>query len=783
MADPYRWLEGRNCPETEEWLADQGKRFKDYFQRLGSLDPLRSRVREFLDVDATDQIGKVQGRYFYRKRRVGEQQASIYVMDSHARAEHVLVDPRILGIYASVGIYRISKDGNMVAYELKQGGEHSKAIHVVETNSRRTLTDHLPTGLSRGFAFRHAADGFYYCHDFLGNDPMNPLSNHQVRFHRFGTDIADDEVLLSFPRSYASKLVFNAGDKMLSAVLYQKRGDQYLVDLHVGHQDCHGSWNRIAQNVPAPFNPFINRDKLLVVSYDRAPKGQIVELDPIDCHQIRVVVPEWKVPITRLTVIHDRIYINYLVGAEAAVRIWSFDGEYLGEIPLEKGCTWDILPTYSSEAEELFLSRESFTKPPTLYSFSVDTRERAVWSQNSVAALNFPIAYQKSMYTAEDGTSIAILLVSSSTLSLKDRPVVMTAYGGFGVTLTPQFSAFISIMLERGFVFALPEIRGGGEHGTDWHEAARRRSRQVAIDDFIAAAKWICEEGITKPAKLAIFGGSNSGLLVGAAITQRPDLFGAGLCVAPLLDMVRYHRFDRAHVWAQEYGTSDDPDDFEALYNYSPYHHVEEGRNYPSLLFVTGDKDTRCNPAHARKMTAQLQNRVAQISPILLDYNPQRGHSPTMPLAVRIDALVHRIAFLCGELGVATHEEHCPVRLISSASGCLLKTEWYLQRHREKPLQSVLEGIPTAEHNTKRYSVQLVCRAIDVACVLYFKEVKCLQRSVALTMLLRRYGLAAELVIGGQIVPPKFHAWVEMDGLVVNDKSYVSELYRELQRC
>jgi len=232
------------------------------------------------------------------------------------------------------------------------------------------------------------------------------------------------------------------------------------------------------------------------------------------------------------------------------------------------------------------------------------------------------------------------------------RPVVMTAYGGFGVTLTPQFSVFVTVLMECGFFLAIPEIRGGADRGRLWYEAARARNRQIAFDDFIAAADWLCSEGITDSSKLAIFGGSNSGILVGAALTQRPDLFRAALCVAPLLDMVRYHLFDRARIWANEYGTAEDQDDFRALFAYSPYHHIDDNVNYPAVLFVCGDQDTRCNPAHARKMTARLEGRPAQQYPILIDHSPERGHAPTMPLSVRAEALTNRIAFICHELAV-----------------------------------------------------------------------------------------------------------------------------------
>jgi prolyl oligopeptidase len=259
----------------------------------------------------------------------------------------------------------------------------------------------------------------------------------------------------------------------------------------------------------------------------------------------------------------------------------------------------------------------------------------------------------KTDYRSKDGVMVPITIASPGQMRPKlERPLIMTSYGGFGVSMTPQFSVLVAIMIELGASFALPHIRGGGEFGKAWHDAARRQNRQTAFDDFISAGEWLCSSQITTPERLAIFGGSNSGLLVGAAITQRPDLFRAALCIAPLLDMVRYERFDQAAKWTQEFGTVDDPEDFAVLHAYSPYHHVAENISYPSVLFVSGDQDDRCNPAHVRKMAARLQERCVQRSAVIVDYSKERGHSPVLPLSVRIEALARRIAFLCRELNM-----------------------------------------------------------------------------------------------------------------------------------
>ena len=233
------------------------------------------------------------------------------------------------------------------------------------------------------------------------------------------------------------------------------------------------------------------------------------------------------------------------------------------------------------------------------------------------------------------------------------HPAIMTSYGGFGISSTPQFSVFVAFLLERGCLFALPNIRGGSEFGSSWHEVARRRNRQVAFDDFLSAAEWLITNKRTNPEKLAIFGGSNSGLLVGAALTQRPDLFRAVICIAPLLDMLRFHLFEARLSWREEFGTVVDADDFAALWRYSPYHRVQAGVPYPAVMLVSGHIDGNCHPMHARKMTARLQSACSNRSPILLDYSEARGHAPVLPLSKRISSLTDRLAFLCDRLQLA----------------------------------------------------------------------------------------------------------------------------------
>ena len=647
--DPYRWLEDRSSPETESWIADQRTCFEEYFLRLGPLQRLQKRVSDLLDIETVEQVGRVHDRYFYCKRLAGDEQASIFVRTSESDSERLLVSSTGQGPYASIRIHRVSATGGFLAYELKQGGEHRKAIHIVDVASGIALEDHLNSGLARGLVLRDKDDGFYYCHECLDDEEKD----HIILFHRLGTPNTEDVALLTMPRTRASKVLLIYEGDMLGAIHCHQQVDRPVVDFYVSRQDHDDDWMLVCQNEPAPFSPFFYHGGLFVFRFEQTPNGEIAELDAATGQFIRTVVPEWDVCSRQCSIVSGLLYISYRIGSDTVVRIWSFDGRFMGTLPLEAGNTWGLVPGFSNDVDELILHQESFTKPPTLLRFNPRTGERAVWHQRAMPPLASSYITRQVTYQSGDGTEIGMSLVGPEEDELlRDRPVIMTGYGGFGITMTPQFSTFIAILLELGFLFALPQIRGGGERGAAWHEAARGRRRQVAFDDFIASAEWLCDNSFTKPGKLGIFGGSNSGLLVGAAITQRPDLFRAAVCIAPLLDMVRYHLFDRARTWASEYGTAEDPDDFRAILAYSPYHHIRDDTNYPAVLFVCGDRDTRCNPAHARKMTALLRGRLAQKHPILVDHSLERGHSPTMPLSVRVAALTHRIAFLCNELGV-----------------------------------------------------------------------------------------------------------------------------------
>lgn len=645
VLDPYRWLEDRGTVHTETWIQSQGTQLDSYFSNVRGLDALRARVSDFLNVDIIDQAMQVGNLCFCRRRAKNQQQARIWVKDEATAGEKVLVDPNPRGQFVSARIHTISKDGSLLAYELRHGGEDKAAIHIVDVTSGRTLPEHLATGYCRGLAFSSDNTAFYYCHEEAA------IGDHAIKLRRFGATERDCAILRR-PRTLRSKLVLMSDEFHLGGAYVHEHGSDLTVDFYLARLGHDAQWECVFTNRPLPCSPFLTRGRILMLSEEGAPNGSIVEISRSGVPGC-VIVPEAESPIQQLAVVHDRIYVSYLIRGETVVRAHSLSGECLGRINLPDHGSLRFLPSHGICSNSFFYSYESFTEPPSIRKYCPETGESVVWSKKPASSLGAPYRVQRCAYLSTDGTEIPItLLTAKDGEPAAERPAILTSYGGFGVSMTPQFSVLVSILVELGVVFAVPSIRGGSERGKAWHEAARRRHRQVAIDDFISAAEWLCTERITSPDKLAIFGGSNSGLLVGVALTQRPDLFRAALCIAPLLDMVRYEQFGRARKWETEYGTAADAGDFHALYAYSPYHHIDAERNYPSVLFVTGDKDDRCDPAHVRKMAARLQDRGAQRNPILVDYSPQRGHCPVLPLSVRIEALTRRLGFLCHELNI-----------------------------------------------------------------------------------------------------------------------------------
>jgi prolyl oligopeptidase len=649
VTDPYRWLEDQDSPRTRAWIEEQTRYARFYLDNIPGRERIRERIREFFAIETYDSLQKAGGRYFFRKRLPDEEQPCIYMREGADGEDHLLIDPaeRGTGSFTAVKPHRVSPDGRLLLYEVKEGGERTGTFELLEIETRKRLPDFLPRGYLRGFAF--AADGksFYYAHEAV--DAKRPSYRAAYR-HVLGTPSTGDQEIFYAGEDEKLRLALLSDKKRLGLFVYRFL-DKTLTDIYLQPFDGSIPPQLIFSRIDYMLGLRLMDDKILAITDHNAPNRRIVEIRLRENgeHEWIDIVPENDTPIRNWLVVGDSFFVSYIKDMRHRVFIFDFSGKKTGEMPIRNDETLRIIGG-SPDSDELLVETESFTEPIGTFRYSAKSNERTLWAKRSIPLDYSDFSYAQIRFPSKDGTRVPMYLVGRrNVLKRSGNPTIMTSYGGYGLSMTPQFSIFVAFLMERGCLFALPNIRGGSEFGVEWHNAAKRRNRQTAYDDFLCGAEWLIKTGRTAPGKLGIFGGSNSGLLVGAALTQRPDLFGAVVCMVPMLDMLRYHLFDNAHVWKEEFGTVEDPDDFAVLAKYSPYHQVRDGVAYPATMIVSGDADRNCNPLHARKMTARLQGANISEHPIFLDYSKFRGHSPVLPLSERIEALTDRMAFLCDQ--------------------------------------------------------------------------------------------------------------------------------------
>jgi len=410
----------------------------------------------------------------------------------------------------------------------------------------------------------------------------------------------------------------------------------------------------VVKDIDARFYGWIVDDKLFLQTNWNAPNNKIllVDLNNPDQQNWTEIVPESDAVIEGFSLAGGKLFVNYLENVVSSVKVFNVDGTHIRDIAFPSlGSVSSVGGRWASN--EAFFVYNSFHVPTTIYRYDVETGDQQIWDQLKVPVNTDIVAVEQVWYESKDGTKVPMFVVHPKDIELDGSiPTLMTAYGGFNASMTPFFSAFAVMWVEKGGAFAIPNLRGGGEFGEKWHKAGMLENKQNVFDDFIAAAEWLIAKGYTSPSKLAIMGGSNGGLLVGAALTQRPDLYKAVVCTYPLLDMIRYHNFLVARFWVSEYGSSEDAEQFKYLLDYSPYHNVKEGTEYPSVLFITGDADTRVAPLHARKMTALLQAKTGSDNPVLLLYDTKAGHSGGMPVSKQIEDATDELQFILWQLEI-----------------------------------------------------------------------------------------------------------------------------------
>ena len=653
ITDPYRWLEDQDSPRTRHWLDSQNVYARSYLDSIPGRDRIRNRIRELVDVETYDSIQKAGGRYFFGKRLPGQEQPCIYFRDGTDGADQLLIDPaeRGKGPYTAVKPLRVSPDGRLLLYEVKEGGERTGTFEILDIEKRAVLPEVLLRGYLRGFAFSPDSRSFYHVHEpLMANRPHYRAAYHHV----LGTNFDDDKEIFFAGEDPQLRLQIVPGTAQLGFLILHF-GQRIQTDFLLWPMDGAADPELIISRAEYKFGPLLLQDGRILAITDRdAANFRIAEVRPRRDQEPGFVdvVAESDATIQNWAVAGEKVFVSYVRKLKTEVDIFDLAGKRLGQLPLDTSNTVRLVGGWG-ETNELLFEQESFVQPIQVQRYSPQTSEVHLFANRLVPFNSKEFGHAQVWLTAKDGTDIPMYLAGrKDLLSSGSHPTVMTSYGGYGVAMTPQFSLFVAFLMERGSLFALPNIRGGSEFGAEWHEAAKGQDRQVAFDDFFSAAEWLIESGRTKTGKLAIFGGSNSGLLVGAAMTQRPELFRAVLCLVPMLDMLRYQMFDNAHMWKDEFGTADNSDDFRALLAYSPYHNVHDRTAYAATMLVSGDRDQNCNPLHARKMTARLQAANVSASPIFLDYSPHRGHSPVLPLSERVNALTDRVAFFCEQLGL-----------------------------------------------------------------------------------------------------------------------------------
>jgi prolyl oligopeptidase len=639
ISDPYRWLEDQNSPETRAWIEKQNAYTRSVLDRIPEREAIRKRLNELMRFDDTRTPVVAGGRYFFLRRAADADQATLYVREGGK--DRVLVAPKDSN--TAIELEDVTPDGKVVAYGERHGGQDEVAITLLDVDSGKELPDKLPRG-RYSVALRPDHKGFFYDHH---------TDLDRIFYHPMGGDQVKDRQI--FGDGYGAEYAMDAsvsedGRYLVIHVVHGSAADQ--TEIHVQNLEEGGPIQPVVKGIPARFFGGAEGDTLFVQTNWKAPNGRMLAIDlrrPAQ-EQWREIVPEGPDAIEHFSLAAGRVFVGYVHDVSTLIRVFDPDGKPLGEVPLPSiGSAGGMSGRWSGK--EAFFRFESFHTPPSVWRYDPAAGTITPWARPEVPLDASRLEVKQVWYASKDGTRIPMFLMYRKGLALDGRnPVYLTGYGGFTISMTPSYSAPAALWAERGGVLAVPSLRGGGEFGEKWHLAGMRANKQNVFDDFIAAAEWLIRNRFTSPAELAIGGGSNGGLLVGAAMTQRPDLFRAVACTYPLLDMLRYDRFLVAKWWVPEYGSASDPEQFKWLYAYSPYQHVKAGVKYPAVLFVTGDSDTRVAPLHARKMTALVQASTASGLPVLLRYDTHAGHSRGQALGAQIDERADILSFLWWQL-------------------------------------------------------------------------------------------------------------------------------------
>ncbi|WP_437754909.1 prolyl oligopeptidase family serine peptidase [Sorangium sp. So ce1389] len=654
ITDPYRWLEDGDAPEVKEWMRAQDAFTRAELSRLPEREAIASRLKQLFYIDAVSAPRHRRGRYFVSRRHATKEKSIVYWKEGKGGEERVLLDPNSWSDDGSVSLggWEVSWDGKNVAYKVQKNNSDEATLHVMDVASGKRSDVDVIEGAKYAYAsWTPSGDGFYYV--WLPTDPSIPVADRpgyaEVRFHRLGQDPRQDRVVrgkTGDPSTFLNASVSKDGRFLVLTVAHGWTStDVYFRDLR--RPGAQAADRPLAVGRDAHYNVEVYKDRFYVHTDEGAPHYRVFEVDPDRPERAawKEIVPERPdATLDSVSVVGGHLALSYLKDASSRVEVRALDGRLVREVPLP-GIGTVGGPSGLPDEDEAYFSFESFTSPQEIYATSIRTGETALYTRTEVPVDPSAFTVEQTFFPSKDGTKISMFIVRRKDMK-KDGSsrALLYGYGGFQISQTPSFTASMYPWLERGGVYAVANLRGGGEYGEAWHRDGMLLKKQNVFDDFIGAAEHLVREGYTRPERLVIQGGSNGGLLVGAALTQRPELFRAAVCGVPLLDMVRYHLFGSGKTWISEYGSADDPAQFKALYAYSPYHHVRPGTRYPAVLLLSADSDDRVDPMHARKFAAALQAASAG-GPVLLRIERNAGHGGADLIKAAVEKGADQISF------------------------------------------------------------------------------------------------------------------------------------------
>jgi prolyl oligopeptidase len=662
LTDPYRWLENAASPETRQWVGEELAYTRSLLDPLPGRDQLHKRLGELLSIGTISEP-QLGGKYYFYIRREGTQnQPVLLVREGVEGKDRPLVDVNAMAADGTVALdwWTPSEDGKFVVYGTSPSGSEMSTLHVIETATGKLLSDSIQRTRAASIAWKLDNSGFFYTRYPKPGEVAEgqEVYYRHVFYHALGSDPVKDPLIFGEgrdPQDWPDVQLSNDGRWLL---ITEEQGwtktELYLQDLRAGAAPV-----RITEGKNFLYGGEIYKGKIFITTNEDAPRCRAFVADASSPSRAnwKEIIPQTDAVLQGVSVVKGLLLAKYEKNASSRLRLFATNGELHGDIQLPAigsvyglGGKWD--------REQVFFAFHSFTVPDSVFQIDLATRNTTLWNKVDAPGIDpEKCEVHQLWFNSKDGTRVPMFVFHKKGLELDGRnPTLLTAYGGFNVSLTPNFVGDRYMWLEHGGVFAVANLRGGAEFGEDWHRAGMLDKKQNVFDDFIAAAEFLISQKYTDKDHVAIRGGSNGGLLMGAAFTQRPDLYRAVVCQVPLLDMLRYQTFQIAKLWVPEYGSAEDAKQFDWLYAYSPYHHVKQDAKYPAILFMTADTDTRVDPMHAKKMAALMQAEAANgrshERPILLRIDTKAGHGAGKPITKQIEDLTDIYSFLFWQLGV-----------------------------------------------------------------------------------------------------------------------------------